>query len=504
LDVILPGGVFPLVTNLLGALALLLVGWLVAGLLSKTVRGLLRRVNVDERISGVAGGTVSPGVRVDRLAGTIAFWVVMVLAIVAALNVLNLTTVSEPLNQFLNQIFSFLPKLGAAALLAALGWLVAAIAKGSLLRVARGLALDERLFEGSQDDAPSGVVVSETLANVVFWLVLLFFLPLVLNALNLGSQVTPIVNLFDTFLSALPRLFKAAAIAGVGWFIARLVRTLVSNLLSSAGIDRLGAELGLDQQPGAQSVSWLIGNLVFVLILIPAATASLDALAIPAVSGPATAMLDQILTALPQIFTAVMILAAGYVIGRFTGQLVASLLMGLGFDGLVQGLGIAELPRGISPSESQPSPARSPSEILGVVTLVGILLFASVAATNVLGLPALTEVMTGLLALFGRILAGLAVFAVGLYLANFASQLVRSSGGQQAAFLAQMARIAIVSFTGAMALQQIGVAPTIVNLAFGLLLGSVAVAAAVAFGLGGREVAAEQLREWLQMFKQRS
>jgi hypothetical protein len=67
-----------------------------------------------------------------------------------------------------------------------------------------------------------------------------------------------------------------------------------------------------------------------------------------------------------------------------------------------------------------------------------------------------------------------------------------------------MARIAIVSFTGAMALQQIGVAPTIVNLAFGLLLGSVAVAAAVAFGLGGREVAAEQLREWMQMFKQRS
>ena len=55
-----------------------------------------------------------------------------------------------------------------------------------------------------------------------------------------------------------------------------------------------------------------------------------------------------------------------------------------------------------------------------------------------------------------------------------------------------------------MALQQIGVAPTIVNLAFGVLLGSVAVAAAVAFGLGGREVAAEQLREWLQMFKQRS
>jgi hypothetical protein len=136
--------------------------------------------------------------------------------------------------------------------------------------------------------------------------------------------------------------------------------------------------------------------------------------------------------------------------------------------------------------------------VLGVVTLVGILLFASVAATNVLALPALTEVMQGLLKLFGQILSGLVVFAVGLYLANLAAQLVSSSGGPQAQLLARTSRVAIVIFTGAMALQQIGVAPSIVNLAFGLLLGSVAVAGAVAFGLGGREVAAEQLRHWLQ------
>ena len=141
---------------------------------------------------------------------------------------------------------------------------------------------------------------------------------------------------------------------------------------------------------------------------------------------------------------------------------------------------------------------RAPSEVLGVVTLVGILLFASVAATNVLGLPALTEVMQGLLRLFGQILSGLVVFAVGLYLANLAAQLVASSGGSQVQFLARATRIAIVVFTAAMALQQIGVAPSIVNLAFGLLLGSLAVSAALAFGLGGREVAAEQLREWLK------
>jgi hypothetical protein len=157
---------------------------------------------------------------------------------------------------------------------------------------------------------------------------------------------------------------------------------------------------------------------------------------------------------------------------------------------------------GTTEAEAEGSPQRSPSDVLGVVTLVGILLFSSVAATNVLALPALTEVMQGLLKLFGQILSGLVVFAVGLYLSNLAAQLVRSSGGSQALLLARTSRVAIVIFTGAMALQQIGVAPSIVNLAFGLLLGSVAVAGAVAFGLGGREVAAEQLREWIRSSKQ--
>ena len=63
-------------------------------------------------------------------------------------------------------------------------------------------------------------------------------------------------------------------------------------------------------------------------------------------------------------------------------------------------------------------------------------------------------------------------------------------------------RIAIIALVAAMALQQAGIAPNIVNLAFGLLLGAIAVAIALSFGLGGRDVAAEQLRNWLKDFKQ--
>ncbi|MDF5727240.1 MAG: hypothetical protein PUP92_04190, partial [Rhizonema sp. PD38] len=106
--------------------------------------------------------------------------------------------------------------------------------------------------------------------------------------------------------------------------------------------------------------------------------------------------------------------------------------------------------------------------------------------------------------ILGRILAGLVVFAIGLFLANLAFNIITSSGDRQARVLGQVARIAIICLVSAMALQQIGVATDIVNLAFGLLLGAVAIAVALSFGLGSRDIAAEQVRHWLNSFKSRN
>ncbi len=105
-----------------------------------------------------------------------------------------------------------------------------------------------------------------------------------------------------------------------------------------------------------------------------------------------------------------------------------------------------------------------------------------------LGIPALTAIVSGIVLVAGRVLAGLVVFAIGLYLANLAFSLIASSGTRQARLLRQAARIAIIAFVAALALQQMGIGSDIVNLAFGLLLGAIAVGIALAFGLGGREI----------------
>jgi hypothetical protein len=82
-----------------------------------------------------------------------------------------------------------------------------------------------------------------------------------------------------------------------------------------------------------------------------------------------------------------------------------------------------------------------------------------------------------------------------------AAKTVQASGVAQAGLLALATRVSILVLAGAMALRQMGLASEIINMAFGLLLGAIAVAVALAFGLGGREAAARELEEWLRSVK---
>jgi hypothetical protein len=507
-----------LIVKLGGALLVLLIGALIAAFVSSIVRGLLKRTTLDDRLAGwMSGGRGQSDFRAEKLISSIVFWIIMVVALVAALNVLGLTTVSQPLNNFLNQIFAFLPQLGAAALLAGVAWIVATLAKTIVMRTSQSFGLDEKVSDPDDSMGSGAFRLSDTLGNAVYWFVFLFFLPLILGVLNLQGPLQPVQNLLNDILGALPNIIKAAVIGLVGWFIARTVRGIVTNLLAATGTDQIGARMGLNRARGGQSLSWLLGTIVYVLILIPTITAALDALQIPAISGPATAMLNQVLNALPLIFTAAAILAVSYVVGKFISEIATGILASIGFDNLFYWLGLQSAPTTptVTPDQyntefqtgetmlqpDEKASVRSPSEIAGVVILVGVMLLATVAAVDVLRIPALTAIISGLLLIFGRILAGLAVFAVGLYLANLAYSLITSSGSRQSKLLGQTARIAIIGLVAAMALQQMGIASNIVNLAFGLLLGAIAVAIAIAFGLGGRDVANEQLRDWLRGFK---
>ncbi|MEP6519987.1 mechanosensitive ion channel [Microcoleus vaginatus] len=504
------------IENLLWAVGILLIGLIVSALVSSVVGGLLKKTTLDNRlaawITGRPEGTGAP--QVEKWISAAVFWIIFVFFLIAFFNRLNLTAVSQPLNTFLNQITGFLPKLAGALIWLGIAWVLATVAKMAVSRAMRAFSVDERLNQ-EVGTAPTErpLLLSDTLANALYWFIFLLFLPLILDSLEMQQALLPVNNLLNQILAAIPKILEAVVIGFVGWLLAMVVRRIVTNLLAAAGADSLGARFGISRTSGGQSLSWIVGTIVYVLILIPTAIAALNALDIQAISQPAIAMLNTILGALPNIFTAALILAVAYMLGRWISDLVTNILTGIGFNNVFSWLGVQQPkqrlrlpPSSIDPDATilqEPElPARTPSEFVGIVVQVGIMLFAVVAATDVLRIPALTAIVSGIVLVAGRVLAGLVVFAIGLYLANLAFSLIASSGTRQARLLGQTARIAIIAFVSALALQQMGIGSDIVNLAFGLLLGAIAVGIALAFGLGGREIAADQIRELLASFKQ--
>lgn len=506
-DLLKPDG---LVFQLVFAIAILVGGWIIAIFFASMTENLLKRTSIDNKLAGMlTGSSNSKGFPIEKWASTAVFWIILLFTLVGFFQFLKLDAVATPLNGLLGQITSFLPKLGGAAILAGIAWVLATISKMIVGRFLRSAQIDSKVNESVADSTTQAMPLSETLSSALYWFILLLFLPLVLDTLGLVQALQPVQNLVNQILSALPKILKALMIGGIGWLVAQVVKRIITNLLATSGADRFLQQWTSNRTE--YTLSQVIGNFVYVLILIPTAISTLEALEIGAISRPATAMLDQVLRFLPQVFVASAILTVAYFFGQFARDIVSQILTGLGFNSILQWLGFQSI-SATTPTESRVSvdeennsmtslPQQTPSQIVGIIVFLAIMLVAIATSTDVLQISALNRIVFGVMLIAGQVLSGVIIFAIGLYLANLAFNLIASSGGRQARILGNAARISIVALITAMALKQMGVASNIVDLAFGLLTGAIAVAIAVAFGLGGKDIASQQLREWLDSFK---
>ena len=303
------------------------------------------------------------------------------------------------------------------------------------------------------------------------------------------DRLEPVREVVRELLGYLPNLLAAAVILLVGWFVARVLRRLVANTLASAGADRLGSDVGLSSVTGKQPVSEVAGLIVSVLVFLPVLIAALNALDIDAVTDPISAMLSKSLAAIPNVFAGALVLIVAYIVGRIVAGLVARVLSGIGFDALPQRIGF---------SAEMVSGSRTLSDVAGSLVLIAIMLFATIEALELIGFSAFAELIADFLVFASRILFGIAIIAIGILLGRIAGQFVRSANPPQAGLLAGIAQTAIVVLSFAVGLEQMGIGEEIIALAFGLSLGAIAIAAAIAFGLGGRDAAGEAIKRWRQ------
>ncbi len=489
----LSSGLGSYLPTLVGALAILLLGWIVALLVAGIVRGALRRTTLDERIASWLIGSKAEGIAVERWIAKLVFYFILLFALVAFFETLGLSLVASSLDSFLGQISSYLPRLLEAGFVLVIAWVSASASRLITRRVLSLARIDKHLEVQAGVRHEKAAPLAQTLSDAVYWLIFLLFLPALLEALALHGLLEPMQGMIDKVLTFLPNLFGAGLLLLVGWFVARIVQRILTNLLVASGADHLANRVGITHILGAQTLSGMLGVVAYVLVLIPVLIAALNTLGLDAVTDPASNMLGIILAAIPSVFAAGIVMVFAYIVGRLVSRLVANLLDSIGFDNVLKLLGMGKEMHG----------TRKPSEIVGYLTLVGILLFSFIEAMRLLGF----EVVAGLVAEFivfsGHVLLGLVIFAIGLYLANVASHAIATGKKGQTHMLALAAKIAILVFAGAMALRQMGLANEIISIAFGLILGSLAVAVALAFGLGGRDVAARHLEGWTKSLKKK-
>jgi hypothetical protein len=461
--------------NILGALGILVVGWLVAVAVRAGVLRLLGLLSVNQRIAE------STGQKIDVQKGIAVgiFWLIMLLTLLGMFNALHLELISNPFQVLVTQIFGYLPRLLAGTLLLLVAWVVAMLLRALVSRILEKGQWDRRLTQQAGMEP-----MSKNVGNVLFWLVILLFTPAILGAYDLQGLLAPVQGMINKVLALLPNIFAAFVIGFVGWLVARVMRGLVTNLLAAAGADKAGHSAGLDQ---SVHVSRVVGTLVFIFIFIPTLIAALDALQIEAISRPATDMLGRILDAVPHLVAAALILVVTYYVAKFASALVSRLLNGMGFDTLPGKLGLEKVFSG----------ELKPSSVVGIVIMFFAMLFATVEAANQLQFTQVGVVVATFIRFGGDVLLGAVILVVGFWLASLVHGVISRGKSEHAQGLAKLARLAIIGLVIAMGLRAMGIADDIVNLAFALTFGAIAVAVALSFGLGGREAAGKQMEYWL-------
>lgn len=460
------------------AVVILLVGWIVALVIAAGVKKLLQKLDTNHKLSSATGRTPN----IENLVSKLVFWFVMILAVVGALNVLNISGVSDPFSNMIGRVLAYIPNLLAAVAVGFIGWIVARLVRAGLTNVLSKTELDEKL---SNEVGVSSL--SSNIGEIFYWLVLLLFLPIVLSILGLTGLLIPVQNMVNEAIAYLPNLFITAVIIFVGYVLAKIVRGIVEGLSNSLSLQAQAEKVGLFKN---SNVSKFLGSFVFAIIIITTLIVAFEALGIQAISQPATAMLNQIMYAIPQIIAAGLILIVAYIVSRFVGRLVAELISGAGVDEIPMKL---DLQRFLGQTRV--------SDVIGCLIVFFTMLFAVSEAANRLGLEQVSVLIAMFIQFGASILLGAVILVIGFWLANVVANIVQRGEYNSSRWLGNLVRILIMGLVIAMGLKAMGIADSIVNLAFGLTLGSVAVAFALAFGLGGRQPAERLLTDLLDKAK---
>lgn len=216
------------------------------------------------------------------------------------------------------------------------------------------------------------------------------------------------------------------------------------------------------------------------------------------VVDPVKAMLTKILGYIPTIFAAILILVVGWFIAKLIETVVAKVLKLIKLD-------VASEKAGISNMLAQGDIKATLSEIIGAIIYWVIILVVIATAMNAMNLAIAADILTRLVAYTPNIIGAIFIIVLGSFLATFLAAIVRTitgnAGIENSKTLSEITKMVIVVFAIIMAIEQLGIGVAIINLTVSIVLASIGLAIAIAFGLGCKDLAGKSISDMLNKMK---
>jgi len=382
---------------------------------------------------------------------------------------------TDLLNNLTEGISSFMPTTLGVIILIVLGWIIAKFLKRIITKLIARTGIDEKLKSDK-------ITISSFVGKLVYFLAMILVFMIALERLGMTSVLEPVKGMLNGFLDYIPNIIGAGLVAYIGYMLATLVSELVG--LSGDTIQSFVPKLKLPENLNLVNI---LKKVVFIFIFIPLLISAFNILQMDSISAPATEMLQNFFDAIPKVLVATIIIIVFVIGGRFITELLKDLLNSLNLNEFSKKLGLQEM-----------IGSGNIVNIIGNIVYAFIMLFGIVTAVEKLEFNKLTELLNLVITNAGNILFGLVILTIGMWIANVITNNFAKKDGNQ--FVATIIKVAVMAIFLAIGLRTMGIANEIINLAFGISLGTVAVTIALSFGLGGREAAGEQMRKILDKF----
>ncbi len=386
------------------------------------------------------------------------------------------------LQRFTDTITDYLPNLLGAILVLIIGWIIAKAFQKLITKL-----LDKTKLGNKVMDEEHSKSTSHFFGKIVYYLIMVIVLLMTLEILEVSAVLDPLKNMLNEFLSFIPNLIGALLIGFIGYLLAKFVSSLIS--MGGNFIDKLVDKTGFKDTDMLVNI---LQKVVFIIIFIPFLIQAFNALQMNAISEPANEILYKFTDLIGEIIIAALILFIFIWGGKYLASFLSDLFKSLGLDSAAEKINIQNM---IGANQSL-------SKLLANLIYFFIVFFGVITAVAILGLDQLTYILNDILAVTGQILFGLVIIALGNYISMIIYNTMKQSNNNN--FIARVVRAASLALFIAIALRTMGIANEIVELAFGLILGAIAVAVALSYGLGGRAAAGEHFKEIIDKIRDKN